>query len=109
MEEELSVNLLPYETPARARRGSLLGVASVVIFVVWFSAALLFGPLINTLPVVLALLAEIVGFALGWAAIFKTRGRTVWGWLGVALNCLPVLLYFSLWLWVILGHRPLRL
>ena len=75
----------------------------------WFSAVLLFGPAVNLLPTLLMLLAELIGVGLGWAAIFKARGRTVSGWLGVLLNCLPVWAVFFLWLWLISGHRLPRL
>ena len=99
--KKVSAKPLPYAAPGPVRRASPLGVASVLIAVAWWSATLLFGPWISTRQVVLALIVEIGGFALGWAAIFNTRARTFWGWLGVALNTLPVLLVFCLWLWIV--------
>ena len=101
----MNENLLAYAAPERRRQFSRLGMASIGIFVLWFSPVLAFGPLINAAPVMLALMAETIGVGLGFAAIYKTRGRTVTGWLGLLLNCLPGLLLFALWLWLAYG-RP---
>ena len=100
----MNENLLVYAAPERRRRFSRLGMASIGIFVLWFSPVVAFGPLINAAPLILALVAEVTGAGLGFAAIYKTRGRAVTGWLGLLLNCLPAVLLFELWLWLTYGH-----
>ena len=84
---------------------SRLGAASIGIFAIWFLLSVALGPCVNWGPCLLLITAIITGLGFGVASIIRTRGRTVLGWVGVVLNCLPVWGLVLLYSYLLLTHN----
>jgi hypothetical protein len=81
-------NVLPYQAPKSPNRGvSRLGVTSIALFVAPF-----FYPMKPSERFfIISAPTYLVGFALGLAAVLKTRGESGLGWLGLILNSIPLI------------------
>jgi hypothetical protein len=88
-------NILPYQTPQPPRNKlSWLGLISVFLFVfpIFLDWILPNGFTKSYAPVLVTLSMAIVGFALGLTSVIRTHGASGWGWLGLILNSIYVIM-----------------
>jgi hypothetical protein len=92
-------NILPYQSPQPPRdKLSWLGLISVLLFVFPIFLGWLFPTRFveSSASVVITLSMTMVGFALGLTSVIKTRGASGWGWLGLILNSIYVIMLIIL-------------